>query len=316
MQLVASPERIEEVVSFYLTHGEEESLDTFNLKADTLRRYIDDYQRINSNFSIKADLLKITENYTPAEIKAIAKGGRITPGYASVPILNFDGDIVTIGFITDTHIGSEFFHERYLDAAYREFEDCDIVLHSGDLSEGMSNRAGHIYELTHLGYDRQKEYCTGLVERCPVPIKMIDGNHDRWFMKSNGALIVKDVCEAVDHAEYLGQDQGIVNINGTVVMLWHGEDSSSYAISYRLQKLIEALSGGEKPNILLAGHTHKAGYFFIRNVHCISGGSIQLQSNWMRSKRIPAHPGFWKIRACISEGSVSWIEQRWYPFYA
>ena len=58
----------------------------------------------------------------------------------------------------------------------------------------MSHRPGHIYELTHLGYAQQKDYAVKLFSQwTDTEIYAIDGNHDRWYIKSNGSLIVKDI---------------------------------------------------------------------------------------------------------------------------
>jgi len=188
---------------------------------------------------------------------------------------------------------------------------------TGDLSDGMSNRPDHIYDLTHIGYDRQKDYCVEQWSKWPGKVYMIDGNHDRWFIKSNGAVIVKDVCEKLPNAEFLGHDEADISLKGDVVVkLWHGEDGNSYAISYRMQKLAEGITGGEKPHIWLVGHTHKMGYFFIRNIHMISGGALSTQSSWMRRTRKENHTGFWIIKAWIRKDTVTKFSPTFYPFYA
>jgi hypothetical protein len=105
---------------------------------------------------------------------------------------------------------------------------------------------------------------------------------------------------------------GLIYIRRNGKTLW---THNSYSLGYRDQKLIESFTGGEKPNILITGHIHKAYYFFYRNVHTIGGGSIQKQSGWMRSKKIQAHTGFWVVKASLSKNEVKWIEPRWYPYY-
>jgi len=41
-----------------------------------------------------------------------------------------------------------------------------------------------------------------------------------------------------------------------VLEINHPLDGAAYALSYALQKRIDAMSGGEKPNILFDGHHH------------------------------------------------------------
>lgn len=267
-------------------------------------------------------LSQLEKRYTKEELEALAKG-RSTPlvNSARKPV-DFSGEVLTIGYCTDTHIGSIYFSENWFASMRNEFikQKVNITIHSGDVFEGMNTRPGHVFECSHVGYQAQREYGIRLYRKYAMPKKVkeyfIDGNHDRWFTKSNGANIVQDFCEKLGHT-YLGQDEGDVILDkyGIVIRAFHGEDGSSYALSYRLQKIIESFSGGEKPHILLAGHAHKALYAPIRNVHCISGGAVSRQSKWMRSKRIENHGGFWVIKVGLAKNDVKWIEPRLYSFY-
>lgn len=284
----------------------------------TLAELAADEEKSKQNSAL---LTKIAERYTEAELRAIAAGARLTPGLPRVPIVEFEGEEICFAAIGDLHIGSVYFVEDWFfqmldECAKREVQRIEVV---GDVTEGMSRREGHVYELTHIGFARQKEYAYQLFSCWDGPIDMIDGNHDRWFLKNAnaGANIVEDICQAIGpRACYVGSDEGNVVMNGAVVKLWHGEDSSSYATSYRVQKLIEAFSPGEKPNILLCGHTHKQIDMFSRSIHALSCGAMSRQSRWMRSKRLECHPGFWIVRATINAGGVAAFEPRWYPFYA
>jgi len=315
-----SPERISEIVRFALENGDDRACEVYGLKSESLNRYRRVYQNeLAPEYKMKAVLKRIEEQYTDAELRAIALGGRIVPGYGKVPMVDFEGEEITFAHFTDTHMGSAWFKEPYFDAALEECEKENVgfICLTGDLSDGMSNRPDHIYELTHIGYDRQKDYCVEQWSKWKGKIYMIDGNHDRWFIKSNGAIIVKDVCERLPNAEFLGHDEADISLRGdTVLKLWHGEDGNSYAISYRMQKLAESITGGEKPHIWLVGHTHKMGYFFIRNIHMVSGGALSTQSSWMRRKKIENHTGFWIIKAWIKKNTVAKFSPTFYPFYA
>jgi hypothetical protein len=637
-----SNEKLREVIDFYSLKGKEETLKVFNLKTDSLRRYLDeakirDFKGIETTKNIRA----ILENYTEEEIRAIANGGRITPGYAKVPIISFEGQRIRIGHITDTHIGSVFFDTNRLEQSYEEFkkEGVDFITHSGDVSEGMSNRPGHIYELSELGFDKQKDKCIELFSQwTDTPIYAITGNHDCldestelltkrgwlrwdeirlsdqaysyvegygkwdkikniiiqkreenlinietntfsflgtkkhrilyskksqnkftefkydiaenlkgrckiistavinnkeyeikddmirlsawlltdgcirrkkenhtgsyhiyqskdstnietifknlnfkytvsvknriqeyicgtklknkplqqktfhilqesaeqikkhlptkkfpswvfelskrqfdifissiidgdgsrykhtnnafilygelsflsniqaacsifgyrstvkedsrgtyrlnittkktsefdcclhkkekeysgitwclsvpetnfmvrrngttyftgncWFIKSNGANIVKAIDDAVENFHFLGHDEADISLKGKAVLkLWHGGDGNSYSLSYRLQKIIESLSGGEKPNVLIAGHVHKYVSIFERNVFAISVGALERQTAWMRGKRIAAHVGFVIADYWVNDKGVCKMTHTWYPFY-
>lgn len=90
---------------------------------------------------------------------------------------------------------------------------------------------------------------------------------------------------------------------------------NSYASSYRVQKIIESLQGGTKPNILICGHTHKSLYLFERNIHAISAGCMQFQTPFMRGKKLSAHTGYWIIEFEERSGEVLSFTQTFYPLY-
>ncbi len=319
-----SKQRLQEIMEFCLEQGEEKTRESFNITVSTLEKYKRLYkEQVSDDINKKIYLGQIFERFSEAELKSIAEGSRIIPGEHSSPKLNFDGEKVTFGAMGDTHIGSVYFKEELLEQAIEECDkqNCQFICHTGDLTDGMSRRPGHVYELKDIGYQRQKERAVRCFSQWRKHWYFIDGNHDRWYVENNnsGAIIAKDICNELNHFEqgatFLGHDEGIITLGDIKIMLWHGIDSSSYATSYRLQKLVEAFSGGEKPNVLLAGHVHKQGYFFERNIHCISTGAICLQSRWMRGKRLANHSGFWIITMWMNEKGVSKFQPTWYPFY-
>ena len=315
-----SDKKLQEVMNYYAANGEKDTCEHCDLTPETLSRYL----RLAREKKIKGRdtnkmMREIREAYTDDELRAIAKGGRILPGTTKVPIINFDGKRIRIGHMTDTHIGSSYSNEDRIYQAYEEFkkEGVDFITHSGDVSEGMSNRAGHIYELDQLGYAQQKGKCVEIFSQwTDSPIYAIDGNHDRWFIKGSGAKIVEDIAKEVDNFHFIGHDEGDISLGGNATLkLWHGEDGNSYALSYRLQKILESLSGGEKPSILIAGHVHKYVTIFERNVYAIGVGTLQRQTPWMRGKRIAAHVGFVIADYWINDQGVSKMTHTWYPYY-
>lgn len=315
-----SDAKLQEVIDFHLLYGDEKVCETFNISNETLTRYFRSAKKRGiKSVSVNKDIRTILDTFTGAEIKAIANGGRFMPGVANVPIIDFDGVRVRIGHMTDTHIGSEYLDENRIYQAFDEFkkEKVDFITHSGDVTEGMSNRPGHVYELSEIGYSAQKNKSVEIFSQWgDTDIYAIDGNHDQWFIKSNGAKIVEDIDKEVDNFHFIGHDEGDISLGRKAVLkLWHGGDGNSYALSYRLQKILESLSGGEKPNILVAGHVHKYVNIFERNVYALSAGSIQRQTPWMRGKRIAAHVGFIIADYWIDKNGVSKFRSTWYPFY-
>lgn len=318
--MTTKKERVEEIISYYLEHGDEKTIETFGINHESLARY----KRLHGEYGGDIEninvLRKIKDRYTPEELEAIASGGRIPKTNFNTPEIDFTGQRIRFAHITDTHIGSIYYLPERMEAIAEQVknESVEFVVHTGDVTEGMSKRDGHIYELTHIGYDKQREYAVEQLSMIELPIYFIDGNHDRWHIKNAGALIVKDIADMLPDAQFIGHDEGNISLAGKATLrLFHGEDGNSYATSYRVQKIIEAFTGGEKPNVLCVGHTHKCIHMpNERNVIAFSGGCIEKQSQWMRGKRIPAHCGFWIIDVWVNKnGGVAKHSAVWYPFY-
>ena len=319
-QPFAKDARIAEIVSYFTKYGVVKTAEFFHLSTETVHRYIREYERTNieSKGSMSKLLQSIQAQYTKSELEAIAKGGQIKPGQKASAKIDFSGTSFKFCFFTDPHTGSMFFKEELFYSMLEEGrrQKVDAYMCAGDVTDGLSHRPGHVYELTQIGYAKQKEYGIKLFSEIEKDFYVIDGNHDRWYIKSNGALIVKDICEHLPKAHYLGHDTGNIEIKKSIIQLWHGEDGSSYATSYRVQKIIESLTGGTKPNVLLLGHTHKQLYMFERHIHAVSGGALSVQTNWMRSKRLANHSGFWIITAYINkQGFITRFLPEWFPAY-
>jgi len=230
-----STQTLQSVLDFYTLKGEEQTLNKFDISSESLNRYLREAkERGLEGIGISKSIRDIISNYSESELLAIAKGGRVMPGYAKPPLISFEGERIRIGHITDTHIGSAYFNDERLYQAFDEFkkEKVDFITHSGDVTEGMSHRPGHIYELTELGYDKQKEKAVSLFSQWgDTDIYAIDGNHDRWYIKSNGAIVVKDIASVLSNFHFLGHDEADISLKGKVVLkLWHGEDGNSYAL--------------------------------------------------------------------------------------
>lgn len=311
-------ETLQGYFAYYNLYGEDATLDAFGLSQETFNRYKREAKKIGIDINPKmTDAAKIAAKLSDAELSALLKSSNV-PTKSDNPTYSFEGETVRFGVLTDTHIGSKYFNENRLLSAFEEFEKQNVamVFHCGDVVEGVSNRAGHVYECSEFGYQAQKDRAVDLFKKFNhCPIHTISGNHDLWYMKSAGADIVEDICKEVPCMNYCGPHEAVIDINGCKIMLWHGIDGSSYATSYRVQKVIESLSGGEKPGIMLLGHTHKMCYLFERNVHSISAGCIQNQSGFMRGKKLAAHTGFTICEATINNGEVAAFSFKFHPFY-
>lgn len=308
------------IVLTSIYEGDETACRTYGVSLESLQRYKRLFKKEDPERWEKLQTMAtMTANFLPSDLKVIIEAGKHKKQEQEIPIRSFEGSSeLTFGFMTDTHIGSIYFDEGYFRSAIAEMkqQNCEFICHAGDVTDGLSNRPQHIYELTHIGYAAQKEYAIELLSLWDKPWYIIDGNHDSYYVQSGGGYIVKDICSHLKDAHYLGENQGDCIINDVKFKLWHGLDASAYATSYRLQKLVEAFASGQKPRILLAGHTHKQVYMFERNVHIFSGGGLSKQSKWMLGKRLAQHTGFFVIKLKTKFGEILSCNSTWYPFYS
>ena len=82
-----------------------------------------------------------------------------------------------------------------------------------------------------------------------------------------------------------------------------------------MQKYVNALSGGQKPNVILQGHYHKAMYMFYRNIHCFDTASMQEQTIFMKKKQTPSMIGYWMTDIKYNKRGIDNLNKTFVPFY-
>lgn len=196
--------------------------------------------------------------------------------------------------ISDTHLGSKYDRLDILRYLYKKAEERGInyVLHSGDLTEGLSGRPQQIYELRDCSYTGQRDYVVKNYPKSSIPTYIISGNHDLWWIKKCGADIVKDICDRRDDLHYLGSDCEDLRIGKLRIRLYHGSGGSAYAKSYKVQKYLDGIPADERPHILQTGHTHNAFYMKQGNTHCFQTSCLQDLTPFERSM------GFGNDKSC------------------
>ena len=219
----------------------------------------------------------------------------------------------------DWHVGHKNF--RYdtfegLQKAIKRFK-VERVYHTGDLVEGMSNREGHIYELSTPGVSNQMNQTAEYIQALPCDMYFINGNHDLWAMKKSnqGFNVGKELDRNISNAHYLGDLKAEIKLSPTVKMWLTHEGNSAYALSYSGQKRINSIHGGNKPNVWFNGHLHKALYMEYRNIHFFESGTLQQQTEFMAMKGSPAHIGFWLCEIYHNKKGVEQVRSTWFPYY-
>jgi predicted phosphodiesterase len=197
------------------------------------------------------------------------------------------GDRFVFGVVSDTHLGSKYVQLSFLKWTYQYFKKmgAKFVLHAGDIVDGGRVYRAQEYETYAHGFSQQLD---DVVRNYPnnLPTYFCSGNHDLSFYESGGGDICKEVAARRSDMNYLGQLGAFVYFGHLKVYLVHCLGSPPYAISYRGQKLVEAMSTENKPNLMIVGHHHQAYQFFIRNVHVLGGGSFQGQTPFLRRMAI------------------------------
>jgi hypothetical protein len=252
----------------------------------------------------------------PAEIKECLENRE-----PKVHIERWTGNkIIRFGLMGDTQINSKYTQLTYLHQFYDlcASEGINTIYHTGDIDEGEQMRAGHQYECYTQGADDHTDEIVRVYpKRDGITTSFITGNHDASIYKRCGTDIGKAISAARDDMVYLGRDCAIVNLTpNCTVELRHPWDGTAYALSYRPQKMIEAMEADSKPNILAIGHYHKAEYLFYRNVHCFQTGCFQSQTPFTRGKGISIHMGGWIVEVSVDgDGYIQGITPRLIPFY-
>lgn len=250
------------------------------------------------------------------------KAPEVTKRVFKVDMSRFKGRKVRVGIVSDTHLGSQFQQISYLRAFYRHLSQrrIGIVLHAGDLLAGEGLYRGHRYELFAIGADAQIDYA---VNNYPgyksITTYLISGNHDAVFQKRVGIDAVKAVCRRREDMVYLGYGGARVEIGGVKFDLLHPDGGVPYARSYRAQKIIEQLAGGNKPHVLILGHLHVTDILpNYRNVLGLIAGCFQAQTPYLKRKGLAPDIGGFILEFEVADidapdGAVG-FKIEWRPF--
>ena len=264
------------------------------------------------------------------EIKMEKTPGEVVPENKRVMIQNtepehhssrWDGaTTLKFGVVSDTHFGSIYtqithLHDFYDLCAREGIKD---VYHTGDITDGLKMRPGHEYELYEISADGQ---CEDVIKNYPkrdgITTHFITGNHDASLFKHVGFDIGRAIAKERPDMDYLGRDCAVVELTPNCTLeLRHPWDGSPYAISYRLQKMIEAMEADSKPNILAVGNYHKEITMFYRNIHAMLTACFQSQTGFMRNKSLAAMMGGFIVTIRVAtDGTILGFTPEYIPYY-
>jgi len=263
---------------------------------------------------------------TTKELANVLKGLRSVNTKKYMPEkIDFPDKHIKFGVFADAHMGHKDYRPDVLRKMIKDGkrQGIEFWLCSGDTLEGMSGREGHIYELDYVGYSAQMKFFAQEFSRFRIPVYAIEAqsSHGGWF-KSKGNMglnIGEELARRSKHYNFIGYDeQDIILDNGLKIRLRHPGGGTAYALSYKIQKYVESISGGQKPKMLFQGHFHKSIYVFYRNIHCFDSGCLCNQTPFMKKIGTPAHVGYWIVDVNMYRNKRDGVERvtsTFIPFY-
>lgn len=220
-----------------------------------------------------------------------------TPDAGKIDFRIFGDKWQTIGLIGDTHLCSTKSREKEIASTYDVFasEGITDVYHAGNIVDGYIPRLNG-GEVICTSIDDQTQYVIDhYPKRSGITTRFITGDdHEGWWQKEGFNFGKHLELMAIDQHRtdlvYIGHvesDVALIGKGGTAILrIQHPGGGSSYARSYTQQKTIEAMEGGEKPDILVQGHYHVSNFMQDRNVFVISLPGFQDQTMFARKKRL------------------------------
>jgi predicted phosphodiesterase len=232
-----------------------------------------------------------------------------------------EGDELTVGLVSDTHLSSNEEALAELNLAYDLFEKRGItrVWNPGDLTCGRGIFRTQDSEIKNHTFETQVDY---LEEHYPgrdgIVTEAIGGNHDlEGEFGRIGADPVEALSQRREDIRNLGAYSAWIELpGGAYAHLLHGSGGMSYSYSYKAQKLVDGYAAGQKPALLAVGHWHVSAYFIQRNVHVFFPGCFEWKSPFLARKGLSPAVGFWILNLTIGDdGSVVKLVPEWHQFF-
>ncbi len=238
--------------------------------------------------------------------------GRAPDKYVKPQAAYIDGDHIVLesrddntflfGVAGDRHHGSKYHRNDVLLDLYSRFEaaEVDAIIDTGNWIDGEARFNKH--DLVRVGLTPQIKLMAEDTPLMDVPTYAVWGDdHEGWYAAREGidmGQYAEDFMRRFDHDwTNLGFMEAHIVLRNkntgaeTVMVVMHPGGGSAYALSYRPQKIVESLEGGEKPAVIIMGHYHKLEAVNVRNVWVLQAGTCQDQTTFMRKKSIEAHVG-------------------------
>ena len=109
---------------------------------------------------------------------------------------------------------------------------------------------------------------------------------------NGGADIGQEIARARDDMEYLGHNFAKVWLTPRIDLnLVHPTDGGAWAVTHKIQKIIDSAEGKRKSTVLAVGHYHKMAWLEWKGTQGIVMPSFQKQTSFMRDNNLLSYVG-------------------------
>jgi predicted phosphodiesterase len=228
---------------------------------------------------------------------------------------------LVLGIVGDTHMIDKADAVSELADFYRICAErkVEAVLHAGDMLAGLGSvYPGQMADLQKFGIDDHLKYFGEKYPKAAFKTYFISGNHDMNYKSVAGLNIGQKITELRPELVFLGDYDGSLTLNGVKIELHHGHAGMPYSVSYHLQKFIEKIGAGKKPQIYILGHYHTSLYMFYRNIHCFLPGCFQKPNDFSVRRGLPNMIGGWIVEMDVADdrhNSIISLKMEFVPYY-
>ena len=219
-------------------------------------------------------------------------------------------------WISDTHFCNEAQQLGLVNQIYKETRDRGIttVLHFGDVLDGdYHNRPEHQYALFRQGASRQLDYIVNYYPKVDgVDTYFITGTHDQTHAKNGGLFMGPAIEKLRPDLHFMGDDKGVFSPKEspkTLEEMYHPGGGCASSLSYKMQKYIDKMEPGYKPNILGSGHFHQSHMMAYRNVIAFLIPCLTAKTNFAIRQGLENTMGAYFIDMYVnSKGEIEMLE--------
>ena len=257
--------------------------------------------------------------YDKASKRHILLTGWKNRNFQPLPLEIFGKKTIKLAIFSDTHIGNKAARVKLIPKVYEiaEEEKVQKIIHCGDVFDGYGAYPGQSNDLVLHGADRQREFGEKIWPRSKIPTEIIRGSsHELVYWQKSGHDIVKVFAEMIrlkkkNKMTYLGGLSGISELRGIRYKLLHPKGGIPYGISYRVQRIIEALvstinKNNDRIHALFVGHLHQSLFMLYKGVAGFLVPCLEGQTEYLEGKGLIPMIGMWIVTIEVdAKGNVT-----------